>query len=368
MTGDGGTTRWVLGFDNGCVTCSGLARQIEELSDRRLIARSLRELQVQQWRTQALGAGAPWLPTLFEVTDEKVRAWQGQRMAWQLSKLLGPRKMWQIAQLLGEIPVALQAAPDPARRRFLKTLGGVVLGVSVLSGTKALTPLAAIAAETESPQVTSLGPAELQALIAQIRSDRDGALLWNSLLNEGYSARLDQAQGSAITRSDASGKQQQFKLQVPFQAADGRTAELGSLLDGKKMQSGISVPVGDKSQVAKIEIRQVANGKVKHTHTIVEQGGTISILDATGRPTTILQPGIAPADDAFNTCTLVVGIICSIISQFPWLGCGAICAGTLLLTTLVGMTICIILCGFVVAIGCWAGSVHICIAAGYNPY
>lgn len=108
----------------------------------RLSARNLREPEVQAWLTRTLGAGAPWTPTLFAVTGEQVRAWRRLGMAWQLSRLLGPARMWRIARVLGEDSTSTDAAPNPGRRRFLRTVGGAALGLAVLSGTKALVPLA----------------------------------------------------------------------------------------------------------------------------------------------------------------------------------------------------------------------------------
>ncbi|CAA9405816.1 MAG: hypothetical protein AVDCRST_MAG22-1553 [uncultured Rubrobacteraceae bacterium] len=51
--------RLVLGFDAGCMTCSGLARRIEATVGDRLEVRSLTDPQVEHWREQALGEDAP---------------------------------------------------------------------------------------------------------------------------------------------------------------------------------------------------------------------------------------------------------------------------------------------------------------------
>lgn len=179
-------TRWILGFDGGCGTCTNLARQIEALSEGRVTARHLREPEVHRWRTQTLGAAAPWTPTLFAVADGRVRAWRRLGMAWQLGRLLGPAKMWQVARLLGESGAPADAAPDPGRRRFLRIVGGAALGLAVLSGTKALTPLATGAQES---QVT-IEPADAKTrekMLKQARSDKRVRKLHERLLADGFS-------------------------------------------------------------------------------------------------------------------------------------------------------------------------------------
>lgn len=57
----------VLGFDAGCLTCSELARKVEEQVGDRLKVRNLREPQLEEWRKNALGEDATWAPTLFEI-------------------------------------------------------------------------------------------------------------------------------------------------------------------------------------------------------------------------------------------------------------------------------------------------------------
>src|SRR5215210_2717168 len=96
--------RLVLAFDAGCVTCSALARRIEERVGGRLELRSLRSPQVQEWRRRAMGEDAPWAPTLIELrgTEEEVRAWTGPAMAVHLSRSLGPVASWRVMQILGE--------------------------------------------------------------------------------------------------------------------------------------------------------------------------------------------------------------------------------------------------------------------------
>ena len=138
--------RLVLGIDAGCMTCSDLARRIEEKVGDKLEVRNLREPQVQEWRKNALGEDAPWAPTLLEVKGFKVRAWTGPRMGINLGRFLGPVATWRVMQALGEVGAAARADESPAakvvagmsRGQFLKGVGGAAVAMSVLSGVGSL--------------------------------------------------------------------------------------------------------------------------------------------------------------------------------------------------------------------------------------
>lgn len=138
------TERWVLGFDAGCTTCNGLARRIEDLAAGGLTVQGLRDPDVRAWRQQVFGAEASWTPTLFAVTDTTVRAWTGPGMIWRVVRLLGPGKAWHILR-------ALATLPDPARRHFLKLVGGGVLSALALSTDMIAPPASVAAAGTSGP-------------------------------------------------------------------------------------------------------------------------------------------------------------------------------------------------------------------------
>ena len=99
---DGKTRRLVLGFDAGCMTCSELARRIEERVGNKIEVLSLNDPFMARWREQALGKDAPWVPTLVEVEGDAIRAWTGVRMGARLSHALGPLATWRVMQVLGE--------------------------------------------------------------------------------------------------------------------------------------------------------------------------------------------------------------------------------------------------------------------------
>jgi hypothetical protein len=140
---DGTTRRLVLGFDAGCMTCSELARRIEERVGNKLEVLSLNDPFMARWREQALGKDAPWVPTLVEVEGDAIRAWTGVRMGARLSRALGPLATWRVMQVLGEAndelelvdSVAARAASGLTRGQFLKGVGGAAVAISILGGT-----------------------------------------------------------------------------------------------------------------------------------------------------------------------------------------------------------------------------------------
>ena len=147
-----GGRRLVLGFDAGCMTCSGLASSIEEAVGDRLEVRSLSEPPMEHWRREVFGENAPWAPTLVEVSGSNVQRWTGWRMAAHMARILGTTTTWRVMQVLGQ----LDAVPVPetgitaklagrlSRAGFLKGVGGVLIAASILTGTEALakgTPL-----------------------------------------------------------------------------------------------------------------------------------------------------------------------------------------------------------------------------------
>ena len=143
----GGGRRLVLGFDAGCMTCSELAKKIEEAVDGKLEVRSLSDPMMAHWRREVFGESAPWAPTLVEVEGSSVGAWVGARMGARLARRLGPSATWRIAKVLGEIKKGSSLEDSPyaglSRSQFLKGVGGAVVGMSLLSGAGSLTAPAA---------------------------------------------------------------------------------------------------------------------------------------------------------------------------------------------------------------------------------
>ena len=158
-TRSGGTRRLVLGFDAGCMTCSELAKRIEERIGDKVEVLSLNDPQMANWRKETLGEAAPWAPTLVEVSGGGIKAWTGARMGVRLSRALGPVATWRVMQVLGEGSVDLDLADSAAakavsgltRGQFLKGIGGAAVAMSVLSGTGKL-PSSAMAASSITQQ------------------------------------------------------------------------------------------------------------------------------------------------------------------------------------------------------------------------
>jgi len=153
--------RLVLGFDAGCLTCSELAKTIEERVENRLEVLSLNDPLMEHWRKEVFGEAAPWAPTLVEVSGGSVEAWTGTRMAVRLGRALGPLATWRVMQVLGEAnadlqltnSVAAKAVSGLTRGQFLKGVGGAAVAISILGGTRKLASPAAAATSVRYEEI-----------------------------------------------------------------------------------------------------------------------------------------------------------------------------------------------------------------------
>lgn len=126
--------RYLL-FDSDCSTCSKIARAIEHEVAGQLIARSLRDPEIQALLNQA-NPEWQWEPILVEVSDDKVRAYTGLAIGVRLVLTLGPRqalRLMKIANRFGVLPTDIGPA-DPGRRRFLRQLGSAFAAIGLLLG------------------------------------------------------------------------------------------------------------------------------------------------------------------------------------------------------------------------------------------
>jgi hypothetical protein len=186
---DGKTRRLVLGFDAGCMTCSELARRIEERVGNNIEVLSLNDPAMDHWRREAFGGDAPWAPTLVEVDHGKVRAWTGVRMGARLSRVLGPVATWRMMQVLGEAnadlhladSVAARATSGLTRGQFLKGVGGAAVAISVLGGTGKL-PAPAEAAV--SVRVEEIAGSELVGIARSVAERKDVRNVMDALWRE----------------------------------------------------------------------------------------------------------------------------------------------------------------------------------------
>jgi len=107
--------RYLL-FDSGCSLCTSIARRVEEASEGKLIARSLRDPDVRSILDETK-PGWRWEPMLLEVDGERRRVYAGVGMRARLVQVLGLRQALTVAQA-GQATVVFQSA----RRRFLQVV------------------------------------------------------------------------------------------------------------------------------------------------------------------------------------------------------------------------------------------------------
>lgn len=136
--------RWVLAFDAGCAACRRTSAAVSQASGGRLEVLALGSDEVRDWRSRALGADAPWAPTLIHVRPERVRAWTGARIVVPLGRRLGTRRTARVLMALGGLRNHQdQPAGEPvadrhglSRKGFLRLAAGVGVASIVLAGRK----------------------------------------------------------------------------------------------------------------------------------------------------------------------------------------------------------------------------------------
>lgn len=130
--------RWILAFNASCALCKEVARRVDRASAGRLEVLPLGHEDVQRWRDQALGQGAPWAPTLLRVEGARVRAWTGVRMGPRLAMRLGPRRSVLVLHALGDQEPERQTdgdqteGPRIGRRRVLRLGAGAGIAAALL--------------------------------------------------------------------------------------------------------------------------------------------------------------------------------------------------------------------------------------------
>lgn len=249
----------VLGFDAGCMTCSELARRIEEEVGDKLELRNLHDPQVEQWRKQALGKDAPWAPTLIEVSDEVVKAWTGWRLAAHMSRALGPIATWQVMEVLGEAGAVsrtqqLAANGGMSRGRFLKGLAGAMIGVSVLSGV--------------GPLSSSVAAAEGQAH----RSVR---------LKELKGRRLIRAVNKAAEHADVKIVMPDGGAEMAHHDGTGAKAGIHTLENGDKMLV-VAAPLADDRALLYYETRKKRVKRGQDKKTLINREANVWRADGEG--------------------------------------------------------------------------------------
>ncbi len=138
----GTTTRYVLGFDAECSFCVEVAEEIRDRFGEHLELRDLREVEMAEWRREALSENPAWTPVLVKISGENVSLYSGYRLGLALAWRLGPVVTWRLAKALGEMQGCEEAnekntSPLLTRSQFvsglLKASAGAALAFSVLS-------------------------------------------------------------------------------------------------------------------------------------------------------------------------------------------------------------------------------------------
>lgn len=134
------STRLILGFDAGCMACSKIADDVAAATGGKLEVISLSSPEMVAWRVAALGADAPWTPTLVQLNPGgDVTARTGVAMGFALTGQLGLKGSWRILQKLGSLrqrSAENNRGPESgvSRNVFLQSAAGVALGISILAG------------------------------------------------------------------------------------------------------------------------------------------------------------------------------------------------------------------------------------------
>jgi hypothetical protein len=138
------TIRWILAFNASCGTCRAISERIAQTCDGKLEALPLADARVEQWREQALGPDAPWLPTLLRIAgqDTEVRAWTGPAMGIWLVHRLGLRSTMRVLAELEQLRSGEEKHQSPqmdggviGRAQFLRLCaGGTVAAGLIMMG------------------------------------------------------------------------------------------------------------------------------------------------------------------------------------------------------------------------------------------
>lgn len=141
-------TEWILGFDGGCSLCSGLAREVEEVTQGRLSLIDLNSDDARRFSREAADDIKTFAPTLFRIGQGRTRAYQGARMTIELARVLGLRHALKLSKVVGEQTVNPDVIENESRRRLVKA--AVSSGVAGLLIAQGRTPvLAALSGDRE---------------------------------------------------------------------------------------------------------------------------------------------------------------------------------------------------------------------------
>lgn len=370
---DGGIARrrLVLGFDAGCVTCSDLAKRIEEVVGGSLEVLSLYDPRVAHWREQALGKDTPWAPTLIEIDGGKVKAWTGLRMGANLSRALGPVATWRVLRVLGDARgvggavVRSEASDGPvaegiSRRQLLRGgLGGAVVGMSILSSAGPLASRAAAAENTTGTEFTlrSTGTAPQQeAAKAAVRSSEQFGRLAAGSSRELSSATVNVQEDYAL-------------VALPF----------GKPVIGRKVTAAnffVDLPRGTVGSSSRLELPPISREKVEVRffeddrllkELMIEETAKGSTVTSDGRRMTPAEyygrlsteagyaGAVGPSPRAIG-CATAISILCG---TGGGIYCVSACVALGVINVPAGVA-CGLICSTISAVGCTAATNRLC--------
>ncbi|MFB6726330.1 bacteriocin fulvocin C-related protein [Kribbella sp. NPDC056345] len=123
--------RWILAFDASCGNCQAIAAAVQEAAAGRLDVVPLQNDKVTRWRHEALGADAPWRPTLLRVRGS-VAAWTGPALVLPLVRTLGVRTTLAVLRSLGQLQQSSRPAAGLNRKQFLRLGAGAGMAAGIL--------------------------------------------------------------------------------------------------------------------------------------------------------------------------------------------------------------------------------------------
>lgn len=117
-------------FDSGCSICTDLANDVERESGGILIARSLRDQEIQALLDQT-SPGWTFEPMLLEVDQDRVKMSKGIAMRMRIFALLGPQRTYRVGKIMHQTGISILGLNMP-RRAFLRQGVTILAGITLL--------------------------------------------------------------------------------------------------------------------------------------------------------------------------------------------------------------------------------------------
>lgn len=126
-------TKYYLGFDAGCQSCSRISVRLAELVGDEIEILPLQSARMFSFR-EKIGKIDTWAPTLIREQGNEVQGWTGWQMGPQLIQLVGVPDSIRLLALVGEESNSKPIFENRFRRRsFLTSVVTVTLGAAALT-------------------------------------------------------------------------------------------------------------------------------------------------------------------------------------------------------------------------------------------